>query len=509
MKKSKTIIIMIIATLVATQLYTVNAADAPIIQISADDIHLTAGEINTIELMLKNTGDYKITDVEAYLSSSVMGITVLSDQQKIFNSIGADGTRTYNPELYLDEDLGVGVYSLSLYIVYARTGSSLQASATVPIGVIVDEGYVPKLKFNPLQESIKVKSGTENDVVFTFTNNWDQDISKLNLTLSSSTSSITITDGISTKAGDLIMGESVDIKPTVSITEGTPLGTYTLTASASYMDEDGTRYYQTYELPLNLDSAAAVRNTIITIESMEVQQDSIQPGDIITISFTIKCSGADSFNLLSSINFAPSSMISPISPTIISLGDLEAEDRVVASYQLLASGDISAGQYSVPTTISYTDSKGSTGILTESFTLLVDGLIEFDLLDIPTETVGAGETSELEADLLLIGTESVQFVSISVVEDGAIERVSGSDEYIGAVDPDSPIPFDIKYRVKEGVQHGTHEFKLDVHYRDHLNKEHSEVLELSIDVGEEVQDVPQTENSGFWTWIRRLLGLGP
>ncbi len=508
-KMNKLTIILIIATMMATQLTMVNAADAPIIQVSADDIHLTAGEINSIEVNLKNTGDYKIFDVEAYLSSSITGITVLSDQQKIFNSIGDGGTRSYNPELYLDEDLGVGVYSLSLYIVYGRTGSSLQSTATVPIGVIVDEGYVPKLKFNPSQESIKVKSGTENDVVFTFTNNWDQDISKLNLTLGSSTSSITITEGISTKAGDLAVGESVDIIPTVSITEGTTLGTYTLAASASYMDVDGARYYQTYELPLNLDSAAAVRNTIITIDSMDVLQESVQPGDIFTISLTIKCSGADSYNLLSSINFAPTSMISPVSPTIVSLGDLEADGTVDASYQLLASGDISAGQYSVPSTITYTNSKGLPGTLSESFTLLVDGLIEFDLLDIPTEIVPAGETSELEADLLLIGTESVQFVSIGVVEDGVIERVSGSDEYTGAVDPDSPIPFDIKYKVKEGVQQGTHDLKLNVQYRDHLNKEHSDVLELSIDIGDIVEDVPQTEQGGIWVWIRRLLGLGP
>jgi hypothetical protein len=138
---------------------------------------------------------------------------------------------------------------------------------------------------------------------------------------------------------------------------------------------------------------------------MEVLQESVQPGDIFTISLTIKCSGADSYNLLSSINFAPMSMISPVSPTIVSLGDLDADSTVVANYQLLASGDISAGQYSVPSTITYTNSKGLPGTLFESFTLLVDGLIEFDLLDIPTETVGAGETSELEADLLLIGTE--------------------------------------------------------------------------------------------------------
>ncbi len=507
--KIKLPIIMLIAMLMATQLTVVGAADAPIIQVSVDDIHLTAGEINTITINLKDTGDYDIFDVEAFLSSAETGITILSDQHKVFNEIKSGKTKSYQPELFIDEGLSLGAYTLSLYVIYGRTGSTSQSTVTVPIGVIIDESYVPKIKFTPSQESIKVKSGTENEVGFSFTNNWDQNVTDLELTLSSSTSSFTIIEDINTVVGDLSVGEIVEITPTISITEGTILGTYTIMASASYKDADGTRYYQTFELPLNLDSAAAVRNTIITIEAMEVLQESIRPGDIFTISLTIKCSGADSYNLLSSLNFASVTMISPVTPTIASLGDLEADNSVDANYQLLASGDISAGQYSIPATITYTDSKGESGSLTESFTILVDGLIEFDLLDAPTELVGAGDTSELEADLLLIGTESVQFVSIGVVEDEMIERVSGSDEYIGAVDPDSPIPFDIKYKVKDGAQQGDHDLKLNVQYRDHLNREHTEVLEMGIEVGEATDDVPQAETGGIWVWIRRLLGLGP
>lgn len=509
MKTRKISLILIIATLMATQINLVNAADSAIMEISTDNVNLVAGQENVISINMKNTGDYKLFDVEAFLTSDVTGINILSESHKVFGEIEEGKTERYDPIIFIAEDVELGVYSVVLTVNYGRFRYEQGSQVVIPVSLIVDESYIPKIKFTPSQESIKVKSGTENEVVFTFTNNWNQNITDLDLTLSSSTSSITITEGINTMVGDLLVGESVDIVPTVSITEGTILGTYTLSASASYKDSEGTRYYQTYDLPLNLDSASAVRNTIITIDSMEVLQESIQPGDIFTISLSIKCSGADAYNLLSSINFAPTSMISPVSPTIVSLGDLEVDDTVVASYQLLASGDISAGQYAVPSTISYTNSKGLPGTLSESFTILVDGLIDFDLLDIPTEMIPAGETSELEADLLLIGTESVQFVSIGVVEDGVIERVSGSDEYIGAVDPDSPIPFDIKYKVKEGVQQGTHDLKLNVQYRDHLNKEHSELLELGIDIGEEAEDLPQSESGGIWVWIRRLLGLGP
>ncbi|MFA9436861.1 MAG: COG1361 S-layer family protein, partial [Candidatus Bathyarchaeota archaeon] len=424
-KMNKFSVILLIATLMATQITTVNAADSSILLVSTENIYLVAGQENSITINLKNTGDFNLINIESFLTSAVPGISVLSEAHNVVNSIDDGKTKSYEPTLFVSEYMGLGVYSLSLTVIYKSPTEIMDSSITIPINVIVDESYVPKLKFTPSQESIKVKSGSENGVEFGFTNNWDQDAVDLEFTVSSSTSSITIIDNINTMLETLAPGESVTLSPVVSITEGIALGTYTITATASYRDVEGNRYHQTFTLPLNLDSATALRNTILTIDSMEVLQESIRPGDIFTMRLTVKCSGAESYNLLSNVAFGSLSSISPISPTTISLGDLSIDDTVTVSYQLLASGDISAGQYPVISTITYTNSRGETGTLSETFTILVDGLIDFELLDVPTEKVPVGETSELEADLLLIGTESVQFVAIVVVEDGVIERVSG------------------------------------------------------------------------------------
>ncbi len=508
-KMNKLSIILLIATLMATQTTAVNAADSAILQVSTDNIYLVAGQENTITINLKNTGDYNLIDIRSVLTSAVPGINVITEYHKVVNSIDDGKTESYEPTLFVSEDIGLGVYSLSLTVIYKSPTEIQDSAITIPISVIVDESYVPKIKFTPSQESIKVKSGSENSVEFGFTNNWNQNVTDVEFTVSSSTSSITIIDNINTMVETMAPGESVTLTPVVSNTEGTPLGTYTIKATASYRDVDGNRYHQTFALPLNLDSASASRNTIITIDSMEILQESIRPGDIFTVRLTVKCSGAESYDLLSNVAFGAMSSISPLSPTTVSIGDLAVDDTVTVSYQLLASGDIAAGQYPVTSTISYTNSKGVKGALTETFTILVDGLIEFSLLDVPTEKVPVGETSELEADLLLIGTESVQFVAIGVVEDGVIERVSGSEEYIGAVDPDSPIPFDIKYKVSDDAPEGKHELKLSVQYRDHLNKEHVDQMSLDVEIGGVVDDLPDLQQGGFWAWIRRLLGLGP
>jgi len=509
-RMKKTSIILLIATLMATQSMAVNAATLPILEVSVDDIHLRGGEYNTLNLNFENTGVYKIFDVQAFLTSSVSGITILTEQHKVLNDIAAEKSKSYQPEIFVDESLPLGAYTLTLTFSYKATSAgSTTAPITVIIGVIVDESYVPKISFTPNQESIKVKAGMENDISYLFTSNWNETITDIQFLLSSSSSSITVTENVNSLIDSLPAGESTTISPVVSVTEGTPLGTYTISATASFQDLEGRNYQQEFSLPVTVDSAVAARNTIITISSMEVEQESIQPGDIFTISLTTECSGSDSYSLLSTMSFGAMSSISPISPTTVSLGDLEAGTNVTTSYQLLAAGDISAGQYPITTTITYTDTKGQTGSLTETFTILVDGLIEFSLLDVPTEKVPVGETSELEADLLLIGTESVQFVAIGVVEDGVIERVSGSEEYIGAVDPDSPIPFDIKYKVRDDAPEGNHELTLSVQYRDHLNKEHVEEMTLDVEIGGVVEDIPEPEQGGIWAWIRRLLGLGP
>lgn len=510
MKTKQSLTIILILTLaVVSQIGTISAADAAILQVSTSDYYLIAGQDNTIKISLKNTGDYKLYDVEAFLTSETSGLSVLSEVQKVYSEIDKGKTKSYEPVIYVDPSVELGAYTLSLDIIYRRFGANQDSSVTVPITVIVNEGYIPKIKFTPDLDNLKVKSGAVNDVELVFTNNWEENLVDIEFALSSSTSSITIIDELSLKVDRLEPGEQAVITPTISVVEGTALSVYSIKATVSYKDVDENRYYQTYTVPINVASASAVRTTVLTLDEMKVVEETVQPGDIFTVEFTIMCTGADAYDLLSSISFASTTPISPISPSIVNIGDLEADETTKVEYSLLTSGSISAGQYPVTATISYTNNRGVEKTLTETMTVLVDGLIDFEFLDIPSETAAAGETKELEADLLLIGTESVEFVSIGVVEDEVVKRVSGSDEYIGAVDPDSPIPFDINYKVDPDAPEGEHELKLSVKYRDHLNREHEEQIGLDITIGELVDDNPEPQQGGIWVWIRRLLGLGP
>jgi hypothetical protein len=507
--KRKNLIVLTLAMLIAIQLPTVLAVSA-ILQVSTNNIYLTAGQENTIKINLKNTGDYNLFDAECFLTSAQPGVSILSGAHMVFNTIEKGKTKTYEPTIYVGQSVELGAYSLSLTVIYRRFSAAQDSTVTVPIGLVVDEGYVPKVKYSTGQGSVRAKSGAENQLAYMFTNNWDETLYDLEFTLSSASSYISIVDGLSTNLDELGVGESVAVKPVLSILEGTPLTVYTLTATMSYRDVKNSRYYQSFSLPVNVDSAAAAKTTVITLKRMEVLQENVRPGDAFDVQLEVQCSGADAYELLSKLSFGTVTSMSPLSPTTSSLGDLEAGGTAVVTYRLLASGGIAAGQYSVTATITYTNSRGVAGSLTETLTVMVEGLIEFELIDTPTETVRRGESKELEADLLLVGTESVDFVSISLVEDDVFKRVAGSTEYIGAVDPDSPIPFDINYRVAEDAEESDHELTLSIDYRDHLNREHEEQLGFTMSVGGDATHPGQDAGpSGFWIWIRRLLGLGP
>jgi hypothetical protein len=128
------------------QLFPVWAADSAIIQVSTDEIYLTAGLEDSFKIILKNTGDYKVFDVEAFLTSTTSGLSILSGSHMVFSEIDKGKLKYYEPVLYVDPSLSLGSYTLTLTLVYRRFGAAQDTTITVPVALMVSEGYVPKVK---------------------------------------------------------------------------------------------------------------------------------------------------------------------------------------------------------------------------------------------------------------------------------------------------------------------------------------------------------------------------
>jgi len=194
--------------------------------------------------------------------------------------------------------------------------------------------------------------------------------------------------------------------------------------------------------------------------------------------------------------------------TTVSLGDISAGGDVKFSYDLLMSGSASAGDIPLIVSVKYVDAKGVQGTMTETVTIPVENLVKFSLMKDAVVSAEKGKTTTFEADLLLIGTGKIEFSSISVVPEGPVEKVTGSTEYIGAVDPDSPVPFTLLFKVRDNATVGSYDLKLKISYLDSRNIVQNRTISVPLQVVNPVVTTSTTTNDGgVWGWLRRLFGL--
>jgi uncharacterized membrane protein len=194
--KALLVVLFIALSIFSTQtLYS--EANTAILEVSTDNIYLVVGQENSIALNLKNNGDYKLHDIEAFLTSTTPGLSVLQDAHKVYTEIGKEKTKTYEPILYVDQNLELGSYTLTLTIIYRRFGAIQDSTITVPIGLVLSEGYIPKIKYTSDQTDIKAQAGSENIVTYRFSNNWEETLYDLEFTLNSNSIYFSIVDGLS------------------------------------------------------------------------------------------------------------------------------------------------------------------------------------------------------------------------------------------------------------------------------------------------------------------------
>jgi len=518
MKPEKSLFIILIFTLtLAWNISTVYAEQyTPLLKVSAGDVYLTAGEENNIAIMLKNTGDFEVYEVKAVLSvpTTMSGISIIGGAHKIFNEIGEEEEKTYYPLLYVDRSVPLGAYTLSLQVDYLKRyklGYTQFESAMVQIGIVVENVTKTQIWLGVGMEELKLETGSEDEAKIRIENIGDVPVFDVDVTVTSTSPYVVVTEGAKFTKDILETGENAILKPTLAVSKNALLGVYTLDTSVSYVDGDGRKYLDSFTLGFSIDFIQISDQTSIVLKNYETNLETIRPGDIFNLNFELECLGAMAHDVKTSLSLDLSTGIAPLSPTLISAGDLEPGQIEEMKYKLLVGGEVRAGQYPARLTISYLDVDGVPRSLTETVTISIRGIVEFSLINLDPIEASGGMVTEFEADLLLIGTENIQFVQIEMVEDDAFRRTSGSVEYIGAVDPDSPIPFDIEFEVAGDAEAGDHNMMLQVNYTDDLNMEHVTKIKIPITVTEASANEKTSQGliGSFWIWLRRLLGLLP
>jgi len=486
----------------------------PLLMITANDIYLTAGEENQIEIELKNVGSFSVYEVEALLISSTPGISVIDQEYMIFNKIEDGKTKRYNSTIYVDRNTPLGTYTLTYiasYVKKYKLGFLQPHIVSVQLGIVVQNVTKPLIRLNVMVEDAHIRAGAEEEVDLTMENIGEEPLYEIDAVITSTSPYIAVLEGARLTHGFLNVSSSVSYQSTIAVSMSAPLSVYTLTVAVSYEDGDGQRYLETFTLGVNVDSVEVAEKTTIILHGFEVKPVIVYPGDGFGLELELACKVAEAHEVKTLISFDPGSSLSSLSPTLVALGDLKPNQTAVATYRVLVDGDAKAGQYPVRVTISYLDSYGIPNSIVDTVTLSVNGIVNFELLNLVEVIVEEGGVADLEADLLLIGTESVEYVQIDIVEAGPFRGTLGSYEYIGPVDPDSPVPFDLQFAVGADAEPGSYTLMLNVTYFDDLNQVRVRTIEIPVYVVDSQLEVEVRRSpwGGFWLWLRRLFGVMP
>jgi hypothetical protein len=474
----------------------------PHLEVSTENIYFAAGKQGELTININNSGGYEVFEVENILISNTPGITTLSNTHKVINKIMWEEKISYNVTLDIDQNVPAGSYTLQLQLKYLRFDS--QIALTIPVSIIVNQAFVPSIKIITSPGSAKLNANYEGEFTYIIENIGKANVQDINIALASVSPFITVTEGQRKTVPELKVGEKMDVAMKIRVLESTILGPYSISASLNYNSE-GKTLVQNSAFSFEV---ASPKNPIIMVKNSSPGL-SVIPGSNFKVNLKIVCSDAVAYNAKAQLSLDQKGLLAPLSSTTIPLGDLKPNTSVDISYDLQIDGNSVPGQLPIVLTLSYLSSKGVPMTTAEIITINVDEFVSFRLLKDQVFSLEQGKTGKIDSDLLVIGLTRVEFASVSVVGSGAFESTVGSSEYVGAVDPDSPVPFTVQVKVSSDAVLGVNMVQAKVSYLDHRNVFREKVLDLHVSVvPPSIQNVAPNDG-GLWSWLRSILGMKP
>ncbi len=503
-EKKRYLIPILFVCILAGQIGITYAEDyIPHLQVTTTNTTLAAGSKGSIGVTLNNGGNFDVTEIEALISSTTPGISILTGSQYVNNKIGIGASTSYSATVMVDQSVAVGAYPLTMTLSYLRAGRGI-VTVAVPLTIVVNQPSLPAVRITA--SGSKITPGVENTITLTVENMGNTSIKGVDITLAPASSLLTLTDGINNQFTELKAGASISFDVKIRALENTPIGAYSLTAQVWFTNDSGVEARQTLSVPLEVTTVVQVKSPVITITNLNPSR--VIPGEQFSIDLQAVCADAAVYNVKAVLTTDVTGLISPMNPTTVSLGDLSIGGSAKFTYVLLLSGAATAGDIPLTVSVKYLDAKGVQGVATETITIPVENLVQFLLMEDLAITAERGSTQTLEADLLLVGTGKVEFTRIQVLPDSHVNQIAGSTEYIGAIDPDSPVPFTLRYGVSNSSATGDYSLMLRITYLDSRNTQQNATLNVPLTVTNpsSVITTPSSDG-GIWGWLRRLFGL--
>ncbi len=165
--------------------------------------------------------------------------------------------------------------------------------------------------------------------------------------------------------------------------------------------------------------------------------------------------------------------------TTIFLGDIEPGEQKNVSYYIVPNADLEPGTYSYEMQISFYPQSANQSIsFSYPFGILFVGRPSIYLSSIEISQSIDGIT--ISGDANNVGSETVKSIILEATEDDYFAPAySGSTYYVGTMEPDDFIPFELKVMNKK-PNIGPSEYNISIRYLDSRNEERVELFTLTM-----------------------------
>ena len=439
---------------------------------------LQSGFINNITLSIGNLGTRSIEDLEVKLTLP-NGVTMLtSDAQTYIRTLEGGASAQIPISLYLapsDRDSVIQVqFSLSFY---DSRGTFYSQSRTIGFITLAWESPVIEVS----SDISTLLPGDINTVVLTVRNLGNSPIHDLLVTFSPPSSVAFMGSGNPFHLDRLDGGDEVQISILLYVSPSIASSVVHLPSSISYRDS------QSIQSSSALISLLVAPKDSVSPLTISIDSNILRGGNQDSPTITIRNSGEGQITSFE-VSIEPSSQ-SRSALAIIpgtekwSFDSISSDDERAITPEIIASlGSIDSLQ-GVTLIISYIDALGNLQEESRDIGFSIKGVITMDFQNAQASpsTISPGEAFALTGNILNKGTTVALYATITLKEDLMFQS-SGGGQYIGDINPNTPIPFSISVNAERGIPDGVYPITVVLIFEDNYGDEYTEEIELQVTV---------------------------
>ncbi|MDE6435385.1 MAG: hypothetical protein K2L07_14285 [Lachnospiraceae bacterium] len=305
-------------------------------------------------------------------------------------------------------------------------------------------------------------------------------------------------------------------------------GSYPVIITVTAQDEQGNEVHQDFTVYVtitdgsDMDTAADTQTDEtenpqfapkVIVDSYTFSKDTIQSGDSFMVKITLRNTSKKDMVKNMLVTAAPAEQVELISKSdSVYVEELQTQKTCEVTYEFRIHSATPQGQYSVPLTLDYADSKGNsyTGQGTVKIMVELPVKIEIDPIVVPKE-IQMGETIELQTQVMNLGRGKLYNVRAVVKADGFnAERTA----FIGDIEAGSALSGSTEITavgLSGNSLYGKTQGTVTFYYEDEAGKEMSEekVFETTIvsPLSEKREEEIPDDTSQWWVIMAVIVGI--